>query len=423
MIHMNTKLLALLIAAPAVLAAQAPAPRIISLDEAIRMAQQNSPSALQARGRLKTSSNALRAAYTGFLPSGLSVSAGASKRNGIWNYSNSLSTNISIFDPNKFITIGRAKRDLATQEISELQNRYTVAQSVKQQFFAVISARETETAAKSSLAISEAQLANTVARVTNGTGLYTDSMSGRISVTAARIAVLSASNSLRQANATLTRTVGSDTPVEANPADTAGFKFAVLDSAALSALVDSGPAMQQSLASVATSEYSVKSAKFAYLPKLNGFSFSRSGSGTGAFGFDDSPFKYSSSQWMNFGISLQLWDNFSRENSMVSANISLDNARASLHDQKLAQQLSFLQLLGQLRTTEEQIKLQQSSIAYAEVILRNVQQRYNLGLSLQLEVLTAQNSLQSAKQTLISQRATYRNAKAQLEALIGRDLD
>jgi outer membrane protein TolC len=51
-----------------------------------------------------------------------------------------------------------------------------------------------------------------------------------------------------------------------------------------------------------------------------------------------------------------------------------------------------------------------------------VQQRYNLGASTILDVLTSQQALATAQQQLIQQRLNYRNAKAQLEQAIGQNL-
>ena len=48
--------------------------------------------------------------------------------------------------------------------------------------------------------------------------------------------------------------------------------------------------------------------------------------------------------------------------------------------------------------------------------------RYELGASTLLEVLTSQTALDQARTALIRARYDYRVAKAQLEALIGRDL-
>src|SRR5687768_6677372 len=100
---------------PAAAAAQLPMPdtlRPISLQEAVSLAQRNAPSAVQARGQLRTTSSAVRSAYGAYLPS-LSTSAGQSKQaaqrfdpisntivtsNSPWNYSAGLSASLELWD-------------------------------------------------------------------------------------------------------------------------------------------------------------------------------------------------------------------------------------------------------------------------------------------------------------------------------------
>ena len=54
--------------------------------------------------------------------------------------------------------------------------------------------------------------------------------------------------------------------------------------------------------------------------------------------------------------------------------------------------------------------------------LRVITQQYNLGTKQLLDVLTAQASLDLARSNLIAARLSARVAKANIEALIGRDL-
>lgn len=58
----------------------------------------------------------------------------------------------------------------------------------------------------------------------------------------------------------------------------------------------------------------------------------------------------------------------------------------------------------------------------AEEDLRVQQQRYALGASTLLDLLTSQTTLNQARSDLIAARYDYRVAKAQLEALVGREL-
>jgi len=50
------------------------------------------------------------------------------------------------------------------------------------------------------------------------------------------------------------------------------------------------------------------------------------------------------------------------------------------------------------------------------------QRRYELGATTLLDLLTSQTQLDTARNALIRARYDYRVARAQLEALIGRDL-
>jgi outer membrane protein len=98
------------------------------------------------------------------------------------------------------------------------------------------------------------------------------------------------------------------------------------------------------------------------------------------------------------------------------------NAEATLRDSKLLARQSLIQYLGALRTAQEQMQIQVASVEAAEEDLRVQKQRYQLGASLQLDVLTSETALVQARAALIQARYDYRVAKAQLEALIGRDL-
>src|SRR5688500_16211938 len=402
--------------------------RLISLDEAIRLAQQNSPSAIQARGTLRTRSLAVRSAYAAFLPT-LSTSAGLSRQffsdNELqreqWGHSNSISSSVTWFDPLRYYDIGEAKRNVDLAEASEIQGRYSIALQVKQQYFNALNARESEAAALSALEVAQQSYRAATARVRAGSATTSDSLRALITVGNRRIELLSAQNSLRQANVALSRLVGTDAPVQADPADTLDLDDAVIDSAALVVMVQRGPALEQERARVELARYGVKSARTRYWPRLSSLTISRQGSGAGFYGFDDLDYGYNTS-CCQISVSMTLWDNFAREDQMVSARIAAENAQASLRDQQLGQQQLLAQQIGTLRTTEAQMQVQRLSLAAAEEDLRIIQLRYDLGAATQLEVTTSQDALNRARVSLIDTRYRYRLAKANIESLIGRDL-
>ncbi len=433
------KRIAALLAVPMVLSAQDPARpvvqptpidpaqgRLISLDEAISLAQQNSPAALQARGNLRTRALAVRSAYAAFLPTlntsvGLNRSFFSDDDDRPWGHSNSISSSITLFDPLRYYDVGEAKRNVDLAEAAEIQGRYSISLQVKQQYFNALNARESEAAALSALEVAQQSYRAAVARVRAGSATTSDSLRALITVGNRRIELLSAQNSLRQANVALSRLVGTDYRVQADPADTLDLTDAVIDSAALVVMVQRGPALEQERARLELARYGVKTARTRYWPRVSSLSISRQGSGLGFYGYDDLPYRYNTS-CCQLSISMTLWDNFARENQMVSARIAEDNAEAALRDQTMGQQQQLAQYIGTLRTTEAQMQVQRLSLAAAEEDLRIIQLRYELGAATQLEVTTSQDALNRARVSLIDTRYRYRLAKANIESLIGRDL-
>jgi outer membrane protein len=156
-----------------------------------------------------------------------------------------------------------------------------------------------------------------------------------------------------------------------------------------------------------------------YLPTVSA-GYSRGANGTSRdFGLSDD-YTYSGS--LRLSLSLPLFDQLGREQQAVQADVALDNAEASLRDARLAARQSLIQYLGAFRTAQQQEATQAASVEAAEEDLRVQQQRYATGEATLLDVLTSQTQLNQARQARIRARYDGRIAKAQLEALVGREL-
>jgi outer membrane protein TolC len=237
----------------------------------------------------------------------------------------------------------------------------------------------------------------------------------------AQFAILTADQSLRSANATLTRLAGTPYMITALPSDTAVDRpSASIDSAAVLGLALTGPAIRQNEAQVASAGASLRSQKTQYFPTLT-LGLNLAGNGTKAiYGLNGNPYPYTRSA--TFNISYPIFNRWTRENGIQTAQINLENAEATLKDNQLAAKQTIITQLGLLHNAEAQMRIQQNTIRANDEALRVSQQRYQLGAGTFLDVLTAQSNLVSARQTLIQARLNYRNARAQIEAVIGRDL-
>jgi outer membrane protein len=117
-----------------------------------------------------------------------------------------------------------------------------------------------------------------------------------------------------------------------------------------------------------------------------------------------------------------LFNRFSRENNLATQQINYQNAQVTLKDYQLAAQQNIVTAIATMRNAEETMRVQETNVAATQEDLRVQQQRYNLGASTLLDVLNSQTALVTARQALIQARLNYRNARAQIEAVIGKDL-
>jgi outer membrane protein TolC len=85
-------------------------------------------------------------------------------------------------------------------------------------------------------------------------------------------------------------------------------------------------------------------------------------------------------------------------------------------------QANLTQYLASLASAEQSLTIAQASVAAATEGLRVQQERYGLGMATIVDVLTSQISLDQAEVDVVRARFDFLVAKAQIEALIGREL-
>ncbi|MBX9928643.1 MAG: TolC family protein [Gemmatimonadaceae bacterium] len=408
--------------------------RAITLDEAVRLAQQNAPQAVQARNAVRTGGAALRTARFAYAPT-LNVTANTAKQGGEtffqgqlvpfrgdpWSYSKGVTSQLELFDGGRrWFNLKSANANLDAADASETLQRYQVALSVKQQYFAALAAREAQAAAAAQFAQADAQFKVAAARVKAGAATISDSLRSEITVGNARLAALNAQNDLRNANAALTRLVASTTTVTAIAGDTAEIAGIALDDAALAALVEQGPSVRSAAAAFAAARAGRKAAIAPYMPTMN-LSYSLNGNAASQR-FDPTGRPFAAQNATRVTLNFPLFNGFQREETYTRTSVAEQNAEAQFRDAKLLALQQLTQFLGAFRTAEQRVLIQQASIASALEDVRVQQRRYELGAATILEIAVSQATLNSARAGLISARFDARVAKAQIEALVGRDL-
>ena len=430
-----------LLAVPAVLSAQAVTDtlnaRPIALREAVALAEENGLAAIQARGQIRNAESSVRSARGALLPS-LNISLSQTNTSGDqldpitgvvtprratkpWNYSTGLNSSINLFDGGRRLNeVKRARFDVASAEANEVNQKYNLALQVKTQYYAILAAREAESAAQAQLTQAQEQLKSSILRTRAGVVTLSDSLRSVITVGNAQLALITARNNVRVASAALTRLIGSETLVTAQASDTLDSGLSPVDSAALATYIDEGPQVRAATAQLESARSAVKSAKTPYLPTVD-LTYSRGGTAANQYyGLNGDPLAYSNSFALR--LSYNLFNNFTREDALTRASVAADLSAASLRDVRLAARQTLVQQLAALRSAQQRIVIQQASLDAAREDLRVQQQRYALGASTLLDVLTSQTTLDNARSALIQARQDVRIARAQLEALVGRDL-
>lgn len=432
---------AVLMAAPLSSEAQSTddAPRAIRLREAVEQAQRNAPAAIAARGLGRNAAAASRSAIASYLPT-LNLTAGSARTQGVlffqgaltplrgdpWNYNNGLAASLQLFDGNsRWNELSRARSQADAADAATVQARFEAALQTKQQFYAALAARESEAAAKAQLEQADQQLKASTARYVAGVATKSDSLRSAIQLGNAELAVLTAQNDLRVANAALTRVIGSQVLVTPAADDTVDVGGELPSEQELERLVTSSPLVMQAEANLMAARAGRKAQRATYLPSLTmnyNYSYTQTSS------------KFTSSelwllsggnpnrQQLNFNLSYPIFNGLVREQQTVQADVAMRNAEAQLRDARLGARQNLTTQLRALNNAQARVRVQLAAVAAAEEDLRVQQQRYALGASTLLDLLTSQTTLNQARQALIQARFDGRIARAQLSALVGREL-
>lgn len=407
----------------------------ITVQEAVRLAQQNNVSAIVAENNVRNANAGVLTAKGAFMPT-LTATAGQTQTGGSqvnaqgeivpytaapWRYSTGLSAGMTLLDGGqRFAALAQQRATVTAQEAGQIATQFNLAFQVKQAYNSVLAAKESEAAAQSQLELANEQLATTNAKVNAGAASISDSLRSVVGVGNAQLAILTARNNLKVASASLTRLVGTPYFVTAEYADTLERPYTAIDSSAVMALALNGPQVRQTQAQLSADEAAQRSAHASYYPSLR-LTYSYGGNGFDKY-YGIGPGQLGYSHSLGLSASLPVFDGFSREANVERAQVTVENDQATLRDQQLAAQQAVVTDIGSLELAQEGMRIQELNVQADEEDLRVVQQRYALGASTELDVLTSQSNLVTARQQLIQARLNYRNARAQIESVIGRDL-
>jgi outer membrane protein len=410
--------------------------RTVTLPEAIRLAERTQPAVVQARAGVTTAAAQRRNAWGAFLPSvtagssaseffseganridpltGLLTSGNSSNR----SLTTSLSASVDLFTGFRRgaeLQAARAGEDEAGASLVDA--RFQQALTTTNQFFDALAAAQLVGVREASVRRAEEQLKVSIAKLQAGSATRSDSLRSLVTLGNTRLDLIQSRTDLATAEAGLARLVGEVGRVQA--ADDSSFHrmVAAVDTQALRSEAEArSPRIQSAVASARAASADIRAARSAYWPSLT------LGANTGWNASRANDYTFFNQRQVSLQLSWNLFNRFDRELAITQREASYEFAEATAEDERRAVQAELTQRLAELDAARSKIDITQTSVVAATEDLRVQQERYRLGASTIVDVLTSQEALDQAEVNVVTARFDYLRARAQIEALIGRTL-
>lgn len=429
----------LLLSALAVLAATSAnaATTEVTLDDAIIRAQQHAPELAQANGAVRTADAAKLTAIGAWLPT-LSASAGSSLGghgvdptvgtsaadaplavgSSTPSLNGGVSASIDLFSGGRTLAQGRAAQaQFEAANAQLISQKALVTLNVTRAFSDEERAEALLGVASSRVDRAQQEMDAATKRAQVGNATKSDQLRAQLELNTAKDAQSQAQTELHSARFALGKLIGVDGeadakslgPVQPQP-------LSIGHDQLIDELVTSAPVVRAAVAAQNAADASMASAHAAYLPslKLNA-SYDVSTHAVGQSNL--------SNGWsVGLGLSFPIFDGFKREESVVRADVAQTVAQSQLDAVKLSIRSDVEKALGQLDLTQSRIGFAEQALATAQEDMRVQDERYRLGVSTMLDLLTSQSALVQAETNAVTTRFDYQVARAQVEALAGRPL-
>lgn len=405
--------------------------RTVTLDDAVKLAIRANPAVIAAQGALGgTRANWRQQAIGLWLPN-ISASSGASKASSTrfnaatgqnvtvaaaWAYNGSVSANMTLFDQG-FMRISQGRQASANVDRDEAaltDAKFQVTLSAKTAFYDAVAAAELERVRETQVQQMDNQLKISREKLAAGSVIRSDTLRATVQLGTARVNLLNARAGRAAAEATLARVIGLDGSVRPS-VDSATMRITALDTVAIrDEAVRGAPSIQQAEATRRAAEAAVTIGRQNYLPRVTAsYSQQRSGSDLSRL----------TPGW-SFGLNLQwqLFNGFGREATLSTALGSRETAIAREADVRRQVEVLVTQQLANLAAAETQLMISLASRGAAEEDLRISRERYRLGAATLVDVLQAQSGYDNTQVDAVNARKAYQVAKANLSALVGREL-
>lgn len=403
----------------------------VTLDEAVQRALFRSPQMAQQQQTLDNAYLARRTSWGSFLPT-LSASGGGSLRSSnVFNditgriesgsaesYSAGVSAGWTVFEgTRRFREYDAAKADVRAAEARYEDQVYQVTLQTRSFFFNALRQEDLLEVARQNTERVEQNMQIVRSRTLLGEATVSDSLRARLDVVNAEQTVLQAETALRAARMALARQIGIGEPVLPERPDDLDPRPLLLTEVEILDLAESmSPSVIAASEATTAAGASVSAAKTVYIPSLrfsSGYSWSNQAAS----------FNGGRTSWnMSLSMSYPIFNGFQRETTIDRAQYVQRVTSLQEDDARLAARQEADAALQNLLTAERAILIAEDAAFVAQEDLRVVRERYSVGVATILDVLVSQNAVTQADADVVTTRYDYILARAELEAILGREL-
>lgn len=409
----------------------------VTLEQAIALADRVQPAVVQARANIRNANANKRAAVGAWMPSlnansttGYLLSLGqgrvdpvtgqiigADTRTTTINFG--VNTSIDLFTGfRRGADTRAAAAGLDAAESGLINASYQQRLATTQQFFTALGQRQIVQVREAAVVRADEQLKAAVIRLRAGTATRSDSLRSLVTLGNAQVALVQSQADLAAAEAALGRLVGTDRRVRATD-DTAFYHPVLRGLDTLSLLREAksnSPQVQNTAALAEQARAQLKASKSTYWPQL-----ALSGSWT-YNGNNQNDYSLNNQRQATLAFNWPIFNKFVRERNVDLQVSNVEVAVASAQDAERQVEAALTGQFAQLDAARLQIQIAQTNLVAAQEDLRVIAERYRLGVATLVDLLVSQEALTQAELTEVTSRYTYLNAKAQIEAVIGRPL-
>jgi outer membrane protein len=402
--------------------------RVVSLEDAIELAVLNNPIMVQRLGEIQIAQAGRREFLGNWLPS-LSGSGSWATNSGqqfdqvtqqsvssnSTSYSAGLSASYTIFDGFRREASGRSSSaEVVTADANLINESFATVLATKTAFFQALAGAELVRVSETRIARAEGQLKISRDKLAAGSAIRSDTLQSFVETANARLQLVNAATQRAIALSNIQRLTGINEAIDVQ-GDTALNRIIGLDTAALrTEVLINAPVVIQSEAALRVADANVAVSKSSYFRSVSA-SYSQNWNGRQVSVLNNT--------WSaRLSMSYPIFNGFVREAGVVRSNVNQEAAIARYEDTKRQVNSQLTQFLLALQSADIRMDLATASREAAEEALRVQQERYRLGAATIVEVLASQVNLDQAEVDIVQARLDYLTSKAQIEALIGREL-